>query len=218
MIILQFFEIRQIIYSLCWAKGIDTIFMNSGNSKTYNAGRLLLNRSDKINLKRSNKYVALSNLSIYFTWKNKNTKYWLLQGTKKLNNLIDHILYQLFKIILSISSKNKRVTDNLPIIIYVNKIKNRKTFRIKTGYYLKLLTNEKIKLLRSTDSKITKDKNGEMGRHLVINEIIHFNIINNDYQQTSRVLYLFVPNKSCCQLLNILPKNLIFSKPFSSKF
>ena len=192
--------------------------MNSGNSKTYNAGRLLLNRSDKINLKRSNKYVALSNLSIYFTWKNKNTKYWLLQGTKKLNNLIDHILYQLFKIILSISSKNKRVTDNLPIIIYVNKIKNRKTFRIKTGYYLKLLTNEKIKLLRSTDSKITKDKNGEMGRHLVINEIIHFNIINNDYQQTSRVLYLFVPNKSCCQLLNILPKNLIFSKPFSSKF
>ena len=89
--------------------------MNSGNSKTYNAGRLLLNRSDKINLKRSNKYVALSNLSIYFTWKNKNTKYWLLQGTKKLNNLIDHILYQLFKIILSISSKNKRVTDNLPI-------------------------------------------------------------------------------------------------------
>ena len=218
MIILQFFEIRQIIYSLCWAKGIDTIFMNSGNSKTYNAGRLLLNRSDKINLKRSNKYVALSNLSIYFTWKNKNTKYWLLQGTKKLNNLIDHILYQLFKIILSISSKNKRVTDNLPIIIYVNKIKNRKTFRIKTGYYLKLLTNEKIKLLRSTDSKITKDKNGEMGPHLVINEIIHFNIINNDYQQTSRVLYLFVPNKSCCQLLNILPKNLIFSKPFSSKF
>ena len=192
--------------------------MNSGNSKTYNAGRLLLNRSDKINLKRSNKYVALSNLSIYFTWKNKNTKYWLLQGTKKLNNLIDHILYQLFKIILSISSKNKRVTDNLPIIIYVNKIKNRKTFRIKTGYYLKLLTNEKIKLLRSTDSKITKDKNGEMGRHLVINEIIHFNIINNDYQQTSRVLYLFVPNKSCYQLLNILPKNLIFSKPFSSKF
>ena len=192
--------------------------MNSGNSKTYNAGRLLLNRSDKINLKRSNKYVALSNLSIYFTWKNKNTKYWLLQGTKKLNNLIDHILYQLFKIILSISSKNKRVTDNLPIIIYVNKIKNRKTFRIKTGYYLKLLTNEKIKLLRSTDSKITKDKNGEMGRHLVINEIIHFNIINNDYQQTSRVLCLFVPNKSCCQLLNILPKNLIFSKPFSSKF
>ena len=192
--------------------------MNSGNSKTYNAGRLLLNRSDKINFKRSNKYVALSNLSIYFTWKNKNTKYWLLQGTKKLNNLIDHILYQLFKIILSISSKNKRVTDNLPIIIYVNKIKNRKTFRIKTGYYLKLLTNEKIKLLRSTDSKITKDKNGEMGRHLVINEIIHFNIINNDYQQTSRVLYLFVPNKSCYQLLNILPKNLIFSKPFSSKF
>ena len=192
--------------------------MNSGNSKTYNAGRLLLNRSDKINLKRSNKYVALSNLSIYFTWKNKNTKYWHLRGTKKLNNLMDHILYQVFKIILSISSKNKRVTDNLPIIIYVNKTENRETFKIKTGYYLKLLTNEKIKLLRSTDSKIIKDKNGEMGPHLVITEIIHFNIINNDYQQTSRVLYLFLPNKSCCQLLTFCQKNLIFSKPFSSKF
>ena len=49
---------------------MDTIFMNSENSKTSDAHRLLLNLSDKIKLKRSNKYVALSNLSIYYTWKN----------------------------------------------------------------------------------------------------------------------------------------------------
>ena len=59
---------------------MDTIFMNSGNSKTSDPHRLLLNLSDKINLKRSDKYVALSNLSIYYTWKNikksyKNSKF-----------------------------------------------------------------------------------------------------------------------------------------------
>ena len=59
---------------------MDTIFMNSENSKTSDPHRLLLNLTDKINLKRSDKYVALSNLSIYYTWKNikdlyKNSKF-----------------------------------------------------------------------------------------------------------------------------------------------
>ena len=49
---------------------MDTIFINSRNSKTSNSHRLLLNISDKINLSRSDKYVALSSLSIYYTWKN----------------------------------------------------------------------------------------------------------------------------------------------------
>ena len=49
---------------------MDTIFINSGNSKTSDSRRLLLNLSDKINLKSSDKYVALSNLSIYYTWEN----------------------------------------------------------------------------------------------------------------------------------------------------
>ena len=59
---------------------MDTIFMNSENSKTSDPRRLLLNISDKINLKRSDKYVALSNLTIYYTCKNikklyKNNKF-----------------------------------------------------------------------------------------------------------------------------------------------
>ena len=49
---------------------MNVIFMNFRDSKTSDPHRLLLNLSDKINLKRSNKYVALSNLSIYYTWKN----------------------------------------------------------------------------------------------------------------------------------------------------
>ena len=54
---------------------MDTIFMNSGNSKTSNPHRLLLNLSDKINLKRSNNYAVQSNLSIYYTWKNMKKLY-----------------------------------------------------------------------------------------------------------------------------------------------
>ena len=90
-------------------------------------------------------------------------------------------------------------------MIYVNKIENRITFKIKTGYYLELLVSEIMKLLESTKTKITKDKNGENVSHLELTEVvlIHCNIVNNDYQQDSRVLYTFVPNKSFGQLLDI---------------
>ena len=81
--------------------------MNSENSKTSHSHRLLLNLTDKINLSRSDKYDALSNLSIYYTWKNNtkiiNLKHHLRHGMKNLNYPMDHILYQIFKIILNIS-------------------------------------------------------------------------------------------------------------------
>ena len=54
---------------------MDTIFMNSENSKTTDTHTLLLNLTDEINLKRSDKYVALSNLAIYYTWENIKTSY-----------------------------------------------------------------------------------------------------------------------------------------------
>ena len=82
-------------------------------------------------------------------------------------------------------------------MICVNKIENGITFKIKTGYYLELLTPETTKLLRSTKSMTTKDGNGENVPHLEINKVVltHCDIANNDYQQDSRVLYRFVPNK-----------------------
>ena len=83
--------------------------------KTSDSHRLLLNLSDKINLKESDKYVALSNLSIYYTWKsmkksNKNNKFKISAPTwnDSLNDLMDHNLYQIFKITLNISLKNLR--------------------------------------------------------------------------------------------------------------
>ena len=105
-------------------------------------------------------------------------------------------------------------------MIYVNKLENGITFKIKTGYYLELLTPEAMKLLGSTKSKITKEKNGENVSHLEITEVvlIHYNIVSNDYQENSRVLYTFVPNKSFGQLLDVSPKNFIFLKIFNSEF
>ena len=77
-----------------------------------------------------------------------------------------------------------------------------------------------MKLLGSTKSKITKDENGENVPHLEITEVvlIHCNVVNNDYQQDSRVLYTFIPNKSFSQLLDISPEYLIFLKTFNSDF
>ena len=76
-----------------------------------------------------------------------------------------------------------------------------------------------MKLLGSTKSKISKDKNGENVPHLKITEVIlvHFNMINNDYQQDSRVLYPFVPNKPFGSLLDISLTNHIFLKTFNSE-
>ena len=96
---------------------MDTIFMNSKNSKISDPHRLLLKNKKKIDLRRSDKYMALSNLNIYYTWKNiknscKNNKFKISAPTQNgddwWNCLMDHILYKIFKITLNISSKNMR--------------------------------------------------------------------------------------------------------------
>ena len=114
----------------------------------------------------------------------------------------------------------KKKNDNPSIRIYVNRIKNRITFKIKTGYYLELLTLKKMKLLGGNKSKITKDKNGENVLHLEITKVVlvHCNTVNNDYQHDSRILYTFIPNKSFDQLLDISLKSFMFLKPFYSEY
>ena len=103
--------------------------------------------------------------------------------------------------------------------MYINKIENRITFKIKNGYYLELLTLETMKLLGSTESKVSKDKNGENVPRLEIVELVlvHCNLVNNDYQQDSRILYSFVPNKTFASLLEISPANQVFLKTFNSE-
>ena len=77
-----------------------------------------------------------------------------------------------------------------------------------------------MRLLGSTESKITKDKNGEDVPHLEIVELvlIHCSLVNNNYQQNSRILYTFVKNKPFGSLLEISPPNHILLKTFNSKF
>ena len=106
-----------------------------------------------------------------------------------------------FKYILKKHGEN---TDKPSIQIYVNKIENRITFKIKNGHSLELLTKETMKLLGSIENKTTKDKNGENVSHLEITEVVlvHCNMVNNDHQQDS---YTFVPNKSFGSLLDISP-------------
>ena len=147
---------------------MDTIFMNSKNSKTSDPHGVLLNLTDKINLKKSNKYVILSNHSIYYIWKNRkescknnifkisapiwNEEFELPDGSYYVLDIQDYFEY--------ILKKHGEKTNNPSMRIYVNEIENRITFRIKTGYYLELLTPETMKLFGSTKSEITKDKNG----------------------------------------------------------
>ena len=97
-------------------------------------------------------------------------------------------------------------------------------FKNKTALYLKLLTTVTVKLLGSTKSKITKDENGENMPYLENTELVfiiplvHCNIVNNNYQRNSRVLYAFVPNKLFGQLLDISPRKILFLKTFDSEF
>ena len=135
-----------------------------------------------------------------------------------LNYQMDCILYQIFKIILSIFFlKNGEDIGKPSVQIYVKKIKNRVTFKIKNGYDLELLTPETTKLLGSTKNKINKDKSGKNVPHLEVTGVVlvHF---DNDDQQDSRVLYTFVPNKSFGSLLEISPANHIFLKTFNSEY
>ena len=103
-----------------------------------------------------------------------------------LNYQMDHILYQILKAIFSIFlRKNIKKIDNPPIIVCVNKVENRIKLKIKTEYYLEPLMPEKMKLLASTNNKITKDKRCENAPHLEITKVVlvHCNIVNNNYHK-----------------------------------
>ena len=118
---------------------------------------------------------------------------------KNLNYLMDHILYQIFRVIFSISAKkHETVADNPPTKICLNKVKNRVTVTINTRYYTKLLMPKMKKLLRSTENKLTKDENGENVHHLEITEValVHCNIVKRYYQTIQEsCIHLFPINR-----------------------
>ena len=201
--------------------------MNSENSKTSKSNVLALKLTNKLDLRIGEKTIALSNLSIYYTQRNINSynnnkfkisaptwndEFELPNGSYSVSDIQNY-----FEFILEEHGEN---IDEPSVQIYVNKIENRIILKIKNGYSLELLTPKTMKLLRSTKNKITENKNGENVPHLEITEVVlvHRDIVNNDYQQDSRVLYTFVPNKTFGILLEISPTIHIFLKIFNSEY
>ena len=100
--------------------------------------------------------------------------------------------------------------DNPPVQTYTNKTKNRMVSKIKTGNKIELSSLEIMKLLRSTKKNVDQDKDGEDEPKLESTEVIlvHYNLVNNIYQQASKVLFTFVPNTQFGQLINMTPNSL----------
>ena len=172
--------------------------------------------------------MALANLSINYNWKNVKSTYnnnkfkisaptWnetfaLPDGSYKLSEIQDYIEY--------IIKKHETIGENAPILIYANTINNRTVFKIKSGYKLELLSKETMKSLGSTKDTIDADKNSENVPKLENVEVVlvHSNLVNNAYQQHSRVLFTFVPTKQYGQLISISPKTLFFLKTMNTEF
>ena len=172
--------------------------------------------------------MTLVNLSIYYTWKNINSE----QENKKFKisaptwndtfDLPDGVysiadIQDYFEFIIK---KHKTLTENPPVQIYPNEIKNRIAFEIKTGYKLELLTPETMKLLGSTKKDVDLEKNSENVPKLESVEValVHCNLVKNDYQHTSKVLFSFVPNKQFGQLINISPHSLTMMNTVNTEF
>ena len=134
---------------------MDTIFMNSENSKTPKPYVLISKLTNKLDLRIGKKAIALSNLSVYYRWKNIKSSYnnkkfeisaptWndefeLPDGSYSISDIQDYFEY--------ILKKHEKDIDKPSVQIYVNKIENRVLFKTKNGYSLELLTPETMELL-----------------------------------------------------------------------
>ena len=138
---------------------MKTILMNTENSETNERHRFRLKLANKLNLKDPSKNMALANLSIYSIWKNIksaynsnnfkispstwNDKFDLPDGSYSTSDTQDYFRF--------IIKKNETLTENAPVQIYTNKIKNRILLKKKTGYKLEFLSSETMKLLSTTN-------------------------------------------------------------------
>ena len=142
----------------------------------------------------------------------KNDTFDLPDGSYSIADIQDYFEF--------IIKKHETLTENPPVQIYPNKIKNRIVFKIKTGYKLELLTPETMKLLGSTKKDVDSDKNSENVPKLESVEVVlvHCNLVKNDYQHTSKVLFSFVSNRQFGQLINISPHSLTMMNTVNTEF
>ena len=137
------------------------------------------------------------------TW---NDELYLADGSYSISDIQDYFEFIIIKL--------ETLAENPTIQIYPNKIKNRIVFKIKTRYNLELLSPETMKLLGRTKKDVDKDKDGEYVPKLESTEgvLVHCNLVNNSYQQASKELFIFVPNKQFGQLITVLPHLLTMLK------
>ena len=189
---------------------------------------LVLNLSQRLDFRSSNKHVALQNLSIYYTRKNIrkqhknntlkiialtwNDEFELADGSYSVSDIQDYFKY--------IIKKHKTFTTILPIHVYFNRTNNRLVFKIKDGYRLELQTPETMNFFGNTKKLMDKLKNWENVLFLEVVEVVlvQSNLVDSQYQQKSKVLYTFTPNKSYAYLLNVEPSNLVLLKTYNTDF
>ena len=148
---------------------METTFMNTGNRKTSEPHKFVLNLSQRLDLRSSNKHVALQNFSIYYTWKNireqyKNNRLKKIASTwdGEFELLDDSYSVSFIQYFFEYTLKNdETLPTNLPIDIYIGRIKNRLVLKIKYIYKLELQTPETMKLFGSITKLTDKTKNGE---------------------------------------------------------
>ena len=174
--------------------------MNMENSKTNEPHKFVLNLSQKLHLRGSDKHVALQNLSIYYTWKNirkqyKNNKLKIIAPTSNDEFELPDGLYSVSDIqdyIAFIVKKHETLTTIPPFHVYINIINDRLVFKIKDGYKLELQMPETMKWFGSTRKIIDKIKHGEKVASLELVEVllVQCNLVDNQYQQkTWSIIY-----------------------------
>ena len=179
---------------------METVFLNTENSKKNEWNKFIYQFTNKLNLKTpNNKKIGLVHLSIYYTRKNiksvsnknkfkisastRDDEFDLPDGSYSVSGIQNYFEF--------IIKKHEALAENPPIQIYPNKIKSRIVFKVKTGYKLELLSPETMKLLGSAKNDVDKNKDGEDVPKLESVEVVLAlcNLVNNSYQQASKVLF-----------------------------
>ena len=189
---------------------METIFMNSKNSKTSEPHRFKSDLTDKLNLKDPKKKMALANFSIYYTWKNIKSEYnnnEVIISASTWNDTFDltdgsYSIADMQEYFEFVIKKHETLAENLPVQIYVNKIKNRIVFKIKMGYKFKLLSPETMELL------------GRLELESVEVILVHSNLVKNDYEQHIKHFIHFCSKV----LINISPHSLTMMNTSNTEF
>ena len=201
--------------------------MSTENSKTSDPNRFRLYFTDKVDL-TGNEKIALSDLSVHYKIKEQynNNKFRLSGPTWSKDVTLPDRSYEIYQIhnyfldeVIKKHESNVKSNEQSPVLIYANRILNRVSFTIKTGYKLELLTNETMRLVGNGPIiDTTKNDENVPKLEIVRNVLVFCNLDQNVYLQDSKLLFSFVPNSRFGSLLSITPQVLKYCDTVDSIF